>query len=120
MPDPMASHELPAQVAPAAGAEVVEFPWSRASSALAQLDLAATELGNQLTARGGMTPSLVDWEGGYRDDFDETYEAIMDTASGLVETLNSVASAIVSGAEDAVADQTSANNAVELTTTTTI
>jgi uncharacterized protein YukE len=106
----MASHVMPDPVEPAPGAEVVEFPWSEASSAVAELDSAATELDNQGLSRASLYPSLDEWEGQYRDDFDETYDSLMSTASGIVETLNSVAAAIVTGAEDAAADQFTANN----------
>jgi uncharacterized protein YukE len=107
------NHQLPDPVAPASGAEVVDFPRAAASGAIAELDAAATELANQLSGRALLHPSLVDWEGRHREDFDATYEALMSQAEGIVETLGSVASAIVGGAEDAAADQTTANQVAE-------
>jgi uncharacterized protein YukE len=106
----MASHVMPEPVDPAPGAEVVEFPWSEASSAVTKLDSASTELENQVTFREAMYPSLDEWEGDHHDDFVETYDSLMSRAAGIVETLGSVATAIVGGAEDAAADQVTANN----------
>jgi uncharacterized protein YukE len=107
------NHELPDPVAPTSGAEVVDFPWAAVSGAIAELDAAATELANQLSSRSLLHATLVDWEGRYREDFDETYESLVTRAEGIVETLGSVAGAVVGGAEDAVADQTSANQVAE-------
>jgi uncharacterized protein YukE len=106
----MASHTMPEPVEPAPDAEIVEYPWAEASSAVAELDLTATELDNQIVGRGGMYPTLDEWQGGYHDDFVETYDSLMSRASGIVETLSSVATAIVDGADDAAADQFTANN----------
>ena len=48
-----------------------------------------------------MLPSIVDWEGTYPDEFDRAYARIIGTASGVKETLATLASSILSGAERA-------------------
>lgn len=111
--DRVPHHELPDPVAAAPGATVVDFPWAAAGAAIAQLDAAATELANQLTGRAEMHPRLTDWQGRHRHDFGETYEDLVTRAEGIIETLNSVASAVVDGADDAVADQSTANRTAE-------
>lgn len=102
--------DMPAPVAPAPGANVVSFPWEAAATAVAVLQDAAATLRAQLDARSLLLPSIVDWEGRFRDDFDATYERLTTTATGLAETLTSRASSIISAAESATAQQT-ANNA---------
>jgi uncharacterized protein YukE len=101
---------MPDPVEPAPDADVIEYPWSEASGAVTELDNAAAELDAQLVARAEMYPNLDEWEGGYHDDFVQTYDSLVSRASWIAETLNSVATAIVTGAEDAAADQFTANN----------
>jgi uncharacterized protein YukE len=91
--------EMPAKVEAVAGATVADFPWAAAAAAVTALNAAASTLGTQLETRASMLPTLVDWEGTYRDEFDGANARITSTASGLKETLASVASSIVSGAE---------------------
>ncbi|MGH9288222.1 MAG: hypothetical protein ACRD0V_08040 [Acidimicrobiales bacterium] len=91
--------EMPAKVEAVAGATVVDFPWVDAAAAVTVLNTAASTLGTQLDSRTTMLPTIVDWEGAYRDEFDRAYGRITGTASGLKETLATLASSIVSGAE---------------------
>jgi uncharacterized protein YukE len=105
--------EMPAQVQPVDGAEVVDFPWASASSAVSALNAASSTLGSQLGARPGMLDTLNDWVGSYRDEFDPAYRRISSTASGLKETMATLASNIVSGAEDANARQSTLNRQAE-------
>jgi uncharacterized protein YukE len=93
--------EMPARVEAVAGATVAEFPWAGAAAAVTALNTAASTLGDQLDARSTMLPTIVDWEGTYREEFDGAYARISGTAAGLKETLATLASSIVSGAESA-------------------
>ncbi|MGH9228603.1 MAG: hypothetical protein ACRD07_07680 [Acidimicrobiales bacterium] len=103
--------EMPAKVEAVAGATVAQFPWAAAASAVAALNAAATTLGTQLESRATMLLTLTDWVGAYRDEFDGTYGRLTGTASGLKETLATLASSIVSGAEDANQAQRGYNQA---------
>jgi uncharacterized protein YukE len=103
--------EMPARVEAVAGATVAEFPWAGAAAAVAALNTAASTLGTQLDARSTMLPTIVDWEGAYRHEFDGACARITGTASGLKETLATLASSIVSGAEGANQAQRSHNQA---------
>lgn len=103
--------EMPARVDAVAGAIVVEFPWADAAAAVTALNSAASTLGTQLDSRSTMLPTIVDWEGAYRHEFDGAYARITGTASGLKETLATLASSIVSGAEGANQAQRSYNQA---------
>jgi uncharacterized protein YukE len=103
--------EMPARVEAVAGATVAEFPWASAAAAVAALNTAASTLGTQLDTRSTMLPTIVDWEGAYRREFDGAYARITGTASGLKETLATLASSIVSGAEDANQAQRTYNQA---------
>jgi uncharacterized protein YukE len=114
--------EMPARVGAVAGAPVADFPWADAAAAVAALNTAARTLGAQLDSRSTMLPTIVDWAGTYRDEFDRAYGRITGTASGLKETLATLASSIVSGAEDANQAQRSLNQAAlepDPTTSTT-
>jgi uncharacterized protein YukE len=93
--------EMPAKVEAVAGATVAEFPWAEAAAAVTALNTAASTLGTQLDSRSTMLPTIVDWQGAYRDEFDRAYARITATASGLRQTLATLASSIVSGAEGA-------------------
>jgi uncharacterized protein YukE len=93
--------EMPARVEAVAGATVADFPWGAAAAAVAALNAAASTLGTQLESRSTMLPTIVDWAGTYRDEFDRGYGRITGTAAGLKETLATLASSIVSGAEGA-------------------
>ena len=79
--------EMPARVEAVAGATVADFPWADAAAAVTALNAAASTLGTQLDARSTMLPTIVDWEGAYRHEFDGAYARITGTASGLKETL---------------------------------
>ena len=92
---------MPAKVEAVAGATVVDFPWAAAAAAVTALNAAASTLGTQLDSRATMLPTIADWEGTYRAEFDGAYGRIAATASGLRETLTTLASSIVSGADDA-------------------
>ena len=93
--------EMPAKVEAVAGATVVDFPWAAAAAAVTALNTASSTLGTQLDSRATMLPTIADWEGTYRAEFDSAYGRITATASGLRETLTTLASSIVSGADDA-------------------
>jgi uncharacterized protein YukE len=93
--------EMPARVEAVAGAAVADFPWADAAAAVTALNTAASTLGSQLDSRSTMLPTIVDWAGTYRNEFDRAYGRITGTAAGLKETLATLASAIVSGAEGA-------------------
>ncbi|HKA84296.1 MAG TPA: hypothetical protein VKD21_10560 [Acidimicrobiales bacterium] len=93
--------EMPARVEAVAGAAVADFPWADAAAAVTALDTAASTLGTQLESRSTMLPTIVAWVGTYRDEFDRAYGRITGTAAGLKETLATLASSIVSGAERA-------------------
>jgi uncharacterized protein YukE len=103
--------EMPAKVEAVAGATVADFPWADAAAAVTALDTAARSLGTQLDSRSTMLPTIVDWVGTYRDEFDRAYGRITGTASGLKETLATLASSIVSGAEGANHAQRTYNQA---------
>lgn len=105
--------EMPAKVDAVAGATVVDFPWSAATAAVTALNQAASTLGSQLEARATMLPTIVDWVGSFRDEFDGAYSRITGTGSGLRETLQTLASSIVSGAEDANQQQRTYNTAAQ-------
>lgn len=105
--------ELPARVEAVEGALVVEFPWAAAATAVAALDAASSTLESQLGARPGMIGTLDDWVGTYRDEFDEAHQRITSTASGLKGTLATLASSIVTGAENANQEQRQNNLRVE-------
>lgn len=104
--------EMPAKVEPVDGADEVDFPWTQATTAVTALNQAASTLGTQLETRTEMTPTLVDWTGTFRDQFDAAATRITTTASGLKETLTRVAFWIVGGAEAANQQQRTNNDAV--------
>jgi uncharacterized protein YukE len=93
--------EMPARVEAVAGATVADFSWADAAAAVTALNTAASTVGTQLDSRSTMLPAIVDWVGTYRDEFDRAYGRITGTAAGLKETLATLASSIVSGAEGA-------------------
>jgi hypothetical protein len=103
--------EMPAKVEAVAGATVADFPWADAAAAVTALNTAASTLGTQLDSRSTMLPTIVDWVGTYRDEFDRACGRITGTASGLKETLATLASSIVSGAEGANQVQRTYNQA---------
>jgi uncharacterized protein YukE len=90
--------EMPEPVAAAEGAEPVIFPWTQATEAVAALNAAATTLSGQCEARADEHPTLAEWRGGYRDEFDVTYQGVMTEAAGLQETLLTRAGAIADAA----------------------
>jgi uncharacterized protein YukE len=103
--------EMPARVEAVAGATVADFPWADAAAAVTALNTAASTVGTQLDSRSTMLPAIVDWVGTYRDEFDRAYGRITGTAAGLKETLATLASSIVSGAEGANQAQRTYNQA---------
>jgi hypothetical protein len=102
--------EMPAKVEPVGGADVVDFPWTAARTAVSALNAAASTLDSQLDARVTMAPTIGDWTGTYRTEFDAANTRITTAAVGLKETVTRMASWIVAGAE-AANDQQAANNA---------
>ncbi len=102
--------EMPTKVEPVDGAVAVDFPWGSATAAVGALNAVSATLGSQLEARATMTPTIVDWTGTFRTEFDSTHTRLTTTASGLKETLTRMAFWIVSGA-DAANDQQRSNNA---------
>jgi uncharacterized protein YukE len=105
--------EMPARVEAVENAVVVNYPWAAATSAVAALNAASSTLGEQLGTRAGMGGTLSDWVGTFRTDFDEAYQRITSTGSGLKERLSTLASQIVSGAEDANEEQRQNNYRAE-------
>jgi uncharacterized protein YukE len=105
--------EMPARVQPVENAVVVNYPWDAATSAVAALNAAASTLDSQLGTRAGMVGTLTDWIGTFRTDFDEAYQRISSTGTGLKDRLNTLASQIVSGAEDANEEQRQNNTRAE-------
>ena len=105
--------EMPTPVAAVPGATVVSFPWGDASAAVAALERAAATLGSQLDTRGTMLPTIADWAGTYRDDFDGALGRISGVAAGVRETLTLLASSIVFGAENANEQQVINNRYAE-------
>jgi len=105
-----AEAELPAPVEPAQNAVPVAFPWEQARAAVTALNSAKSLLDGQLDRRAAMRGFISDWEGAYRDEFDGKYWRLMSGGSGLVQTLATRASSIVTGAEEANARQRSNND----------
>lgn len=101
--------EMPAKVEPVDGADVVDFPWAAARTAVSALNDAASTLDSQLEARATMHPTIGDWTGAYRTEFDATYTRITGAADGLKETITRMAFWIVGGAEAANHQQTTNN-----------
>lgn len=97
--------EMPARVEPENGAEEVDFPWSDARTAVAALDAAADKLHDQLGRRPDMRGTLDEWEGTYRNEFDDTDDRLMAYGSAAKDSLRVHASAIARGAESANAEQ---------------
>ena len=93
--------EIPTRLAAVPGATVVQFPWGDAAATVSALERAAATLGSQLDIRATMLPSIADWAGTYRDEFDGALGRISGVASGVRETLTLLASSIVFGAENA-------------------
>ena len=105
--------EMPVQVEPVSGAVVVDFPWADALAAVTALDDAAATLGSQLDARATLAPTIADWAGAHRDEFDRADARLTEKASGLRESLAAVASWIVGGAESANQQQRTNNTTAE-------
>jgi hypothetical protein len=101
---PMAT-EMPERVEPVDGAEEVDFPWSDARTAIAALDAAADKIHDQLGHRPDMRDTLDEWEGTYRNEFDDTDARLMDHGSAAKDNLRVYAGTIVRGAESANAEQ---------------
>lgn len=96
---------LPVPVEPAQNAIPVAFPWQEARAAVAAINEAKSLLDGQLDRRAAMYRSISDWEGAYRDEFDDKYWRLTIGGSWLVQTLATRASSIVTGAEEANARQ---------------
>ena len=105
--------EMPARVQPVENAVVVNYPWDAATRAVAALNAASSTLDGQLGTRAGMVGTLSDWVGTFRTDFDEAYQRISSTGVGLKDRLATLASQIVSGAEDANEEQRQNNYRAE-------
>jgi uncharacterized protein YukE len=101
--------EMPARLEPVEGARAVDFPWEAATSAVSALNNAVSTLDSQLGARPGMVDTLSEWRGSFRDEFDDAHGRMMSTASGLKETLTSLAASIVGGAGSANEEQRQIN-----------
>lgn len=102
--------EMPERVEPVDGAEEIDFPWSDARTALPALDAAADEIHDQLGHRPDMRATLDEWEGTYRNEFDDTDDRLMDYGSAAKDSLRVYAGAIVQGAESANAEQRRMND----------
>ena len=101
--------EMPARVEAVENAVVVDFPWAAATSAVAALNAAVAALAPQMDTRAAMAPTLSDWRGAFRDEFDAAFGRITGTAHELKEAMARVASSIVSGAESANQEQRTNN-----------
>jgi hypothetical protein len=97
--------EMPERVEPVDGADEVDFPWSDARTAVAALDAAADKLHDQLGHRPDMRGTLDEWEGTYRNEFDDTDDRLMAYGSAAKDSLRVYAGAIAQGAEHANAQQ---------------
>lgn len=104
------SAELPARVQPDPDAQVADFPWGPAGTAISAINDAVSTLTTQLEQRATLLPTIVDWSGSFRDEFDTAYAQVTGTGSGVKETLQTLASSIVSGAEEANSAQSIYNN----------
>jgi hypothetical protein len=102
--------EMPVRVEPAPGAAVVDFPWSAATTAVAALNRAACTLHSQLGRRADLGPTIDDWVGAYRVEFDAADRRRTTTANDVREALVSLASSIVGGAESANQQQRTNNS----------
>jgi uncharacterized protein YukE len=101
--------EMPARIEAVPHARVVEFPWASATSVGAAIDEAAAALSASLESRAAMAGAINDWQGAYRQDFDETYLRLAAAATDLVERAPSRAQSVVSAADDANTEQTLEN-----------
>jgi hypothetical protein len=106
--------EMPERVEPIAGAVEVEFPWAEARAAVTALDAAAARLEDQLGQRPGMVDEpLHQWEGAYRDQFNDGHSRLLTYGSYVKGNLRSYASGIATGAENANAEQRQNNGRVD-------
>jgi uncharacterized protein YukE len=100
---------MPARTEAVPHARVVELPWASATSVVAAIDEAATALSASFESRAAMAGTISDWQGAYRQDFDETYQRLAAVATDLVERAPSRAQSVVSAADDANTEQTLEN-----------
>jgi hypothetical protein len=107
---------LPQPVVPVDGADAVDFPWGAAAAAVAALEAAKSRLDSQLQLRAEMRPALTEWEGAFRDDYDAGSSRLTAVAAELSRILATRISSIVSGAEDANAQQHNNNLMAESAT----
>lgn len=105
------SAEMPLPRWAVAGAESVDFPWLQAYAVVAALNDVSATLASQIEARRVMVETIVDWEGSYRDEFDQAHERLTAHAAGMIETAASQASSLVDAAEDANSQQATLNDA---------
>ena len=106
--------EMPARVEPIEGAVRVDYPWAAATTAVSALNDVASTLESQLGQRADMLPQLGEWEGAYHVDFSTKRWLLEFDGTGLKENALSLASSIVSGAEDANAQQRQNNERAEV------
>jgi hypothetical protein len=117
-------YEVPAPEAPVDGAELAELhdlDWDRAVMLVDALMAAAGKVGDHLEARPGMVSGMSpeslwgirDWDGPFRDEYDEALETLTTETEGLRVELLDVALAIVDSAHDVNEEQFDLNNAVE-------
>lgn len=97
--------EMPERVQPADGAEVVDFPWDDARTAVSAFDAAADKIHDQLGLRPDMRDTLDEWVGTYRNEFDDTDDRLMAYGDAAKDNLRVYAGAVVQGAESANAEQ---------------
>lgn len=101
---------LPQRVMPADGATIVNFPWGSAGDVAAALDAIKAGFDGYLDFT--MNPSiqlLVDWQGQFRQDFDETIDALWTDLGYLNTDCLTGANNVVTAAENANEDQQDAN-----------
>lgn len=100
---------MPTRVEVVPHARAVEFPWAEASSVVAAIGEAAAALSASLESRAAMAGAISEWDGAYRQDFDDAYLRLTAAATDLVERAPLRAQAVVSAAEDANTEQTLEN-----------
>jgi uncharacterized protein YukE len=106
--------EMPVRVEPIEGAVRVDYPWSAATTAVGALNDAVSTLDTQLATRAEMLPLVDEWEGAYGTEFNQKQWLLEQTGIGLKEGLTTLASSIVTGAEDANTQQRQNNDRAAL------
>jgi hypothetical protein len=108
--------DLPDRVARARGASEASYPWDQAAELVTTLRDMADRLAANFEDRTKARDDLLDWDGPYRVEFDETAQRLEWRAvgtGGLTESLRLAASRVVDGADEANRDQRRRNDFAE-------